>query len=327
MIAFVSLSAILLLLDWNNRSAGKPKELKQIAIFKISSRLLLEDTEQGVLKALSANGYTDGDNCRIVRYCAEGDMPTANTIAQTIVNQKFDIVITVSTPALQIMANANRDGKLIHVFGAVTDPYISGVGITGTEPHEHPPHLVGMGTFQPVEKGFETAKAMNPALKKVGTVWCTSEVCSEACIRLARRKCKELGIELLEASVENPTQVLEAAKSLTARGVEALWLGGDNVVESAIDQLLKACSEAKIPLFNHNAYEVHGNLLFALGANYSEVGLAVGSMAAKILNGANPAHFSVNNVVPDKLIINTKALNNINRAWNIDKFKQQAIVH
>lgn len=320
LVAFMVLSAILLSLDWNNRTKSESPRMKKIAIFKISSRLLLDETEKGILESLGKNGFVDGRNCIIQRYSAEGDMPTGNTIAQNIVSSGFDMVITISTPALQIMANANREGKVIHVFGTVTNPYISGVGITGEGPDQHPAHLVGMGTFQPVEKAFDLVKKINPEIKKIGTVWCTSEVCSEACIRLARKKCAELGIELIESSVESPTQVLESARSLTARGVEALWLGGDNVVESAIDQLLKACSEARIPLFNHNAYQVYGNLLFSLGADYFEVGRAVGQMASEILKGKKTSDYGVNNLVPDKLNINTDALQLIKGHWDVSAY-------
>jgi ABC-type uncharacterized transport system substrate-binding protein len=327
LLVFVGLSSVLLILDWNNREKSAPGKLTKIAIFKISTRILLEDTEKGVLESLEKNGFIHGENCLIERFSAEGDMPTANTIAQNIVGKGFDMVITISTPALQIMANANREGKVIHVFCTVTDPYISGVGITGIEPHQHPKHLVGMGTFQPVEKVFDIAKKMNPGLKRVGCVWCNSEVCSEACTRKARKKCAELGIELVEATVDNPTQVLEAARSVTARGVEAMWLGGDNVVESAADQLFKACAEAKIPLFNHNPYTVYGNLLFALGADYTEVGRAAGNMACEILRGKKTTEYGVNNLVPDRLVINTKALQNIKGDWDISAFLSEGTVY
>jgi putative ABC transport system substrate-binding protein len=248
-------------------------------------------------------------------------MPTANTIAQNIVSSKFDMVITISTPALQVMANANKKGEVMHVFCAVTDPYVSGVGITGTAPNQHPKHLVGIGTFQPVEKAFETARQMKPDLKKVGTVWCVSETCSEACVRLARKKCAELGIELVEASVENPTQILETAMSLTARGVEALWLGGDNVVESGIEQLINAANKAQIPLFTNNPYNIRGNALFGIGAEYSDVGRTAGNLAADILNGKPTSEIGVENVVPIKLIVNTEAVKNFKDKWDISKFE------
>ena len=46
--------------------------------------------------------------------------------------------------------------------------------------------------------------------------------------------------------------------SLTARGVEALWLGGDNVVELGVDQLINAANKAQIPLFINNPQIVYG---------------------------------------------------------------------
>ena len=320
LIAFLLTATILLILDLENRSSQNDDKLTSIAIFKITSRLILDQSEDGILFALKEKGFVDGKTCTIKRYSAEGDMGTANTIAQNIVSSKFDMVITISTPALQVMANANRKGSVTHVFCTVTDPYGSGVGITGTGPHEHPPHLVGIGTFQPVEEAIEIAKKMNPDLKVLGTVWCTSEVCSEACVKLARKKCAELDIKLLEMSVETTTQVLEAAMSLTARGVQALWLGGDNVVESAIDQLINAANRAQIPLFTNNPYNVYGNVLFAFGANYYDVGKLAGEMSADILNGKPTTEIGVENVVPNYLEINADALNNIKDYWNIDAF-------
>ncbi len=320
MLALILTASVLLILDFGNRTAHQKKDLYSIAIFKINSRLILDETEHGILEALADKGFVDGKNCHIKVFSPEGDMPTANMIAQNIVSNPFDLVITISTPALQVMANANKKGKLLHVFSTVTDPYIAGVGITGSAPDEHPPHLVGIGTFQPVEKAFDIAKQMKPDLKKVGTVWCTSEVCSEACVRLARKKCRELDIDLVEAGIESTTQILEAAMSLTSRGVEALWLGGDNVVESGIDQLINAAAKAKIPLFTNNPYRVYGNALFGVGADYFEVGKAAGSLAADILNGKPTNEIGVGNVVPNKLVINREALKNITQKWDLSGF-------
>jgi ABC-type uncharacterized transport system substrate-binding protein len=319
--AILIAAAILLLLDLNNRKSVEKGESFKIAVFKMSSRVSLDEAERGVIEGLSQRGFIDGKTCTIKKFSAEGDMATANTIAQNIVSSKFDMVITMSTPILQIMANANKKGDVIHIFCGVTDPYVSGVGITGTAPNQHPKHLVGIGTFQPVEKAFETARQMKPDLKKVGTVWCVSETCSEACVKLARKKCAELGIELVEASVENPTQILETAMSLTARGVEALWLGGDNVVESGIDQLINAANKAQIPLFTNNPYNIHGNTLFGIGAEYSDVGRTAGNLAADVLNGKPTTEIGVENVVPIKLIVNHKAVKNFKDKWDISMFE------
>lgn len=323
LIALCIAAAGLLILDLDNRETENKEDSFRIAIFKMASRLVLDQSEEGILEGLRDKGFVEGENCIIKKYCAEGDMPTANMIAQNIVSSHFDMVITISTPALQVMANANKEGKIKHVFCAVTDPYAAGVGITGSGPNEHPSHLVGIGTFQPVEEAFDIAKQIQPTLRKVGTVWCASEVCSEACVKLARNKCKELNIELVEVTVESTTQILEAAMSLTSRGVEALWLGGDNVVEAGIGQLINAAQKAQIPLFTNNPYNLYGNALFAMGAEYSEVGKVAGELAADVLNGKPTIEIGVANVVPNNLKFNREALSNMKEKWDISQFDKE----
>jgi len=320
-VALILCCGVLLLFDLNNRKTEVRQEVIKIATFKICSRMVLDEIERGVLTSLKERGYANGKKCSIQQFNAEGDMGVANMIANNIVNGGFDYVITASTPALQVMANANKKGKVMHIFCGVTDPYVSGVGITGTEPSQHPPHLVGVGSFQPVERAFDIARQMNPGLKKVGTVWCTSETCSEACVKLARKKCKALGIELMEMSVENANQILESAMSLTARGAQALWLGGDNVVETGIDQLINASEKANIPLFTNSAYNVYGNTLFGIGAEYFEVGRLAGNMTADIIEGKSPREIRVENIVPENLKVNPKALKNVKEGWSVAGFE------
>jgi ABC-type uncharacterized transport system substrate-binding protein len=324
-LALLITAGILLLLDLGNRKTTGKERTLHIAIFKIASRKVLDEAEKGILEALASRGYSNGKTCVIERFCAEGDMPVANTIAQNIISSKFDMVITISTPALQVMANANKKGSVMHIFCAVTDPYASGVSITGSAPDQHPRHLVGIGTFQPVEKAFEIAKQMKPDLKKVGTVWCTSETCSEACVKLARKKCAALGIELVEMGIENSTQILETAMSVTMRGVEALWVGGDNVVETGIDQMVNAAAKARLPLFTNNPYNIYGNILFGFGAEYYEVGNIAGKMAADVLEGKSTNEIGVENVVPNKLKVNPEAFKNMKDYWDITPFSESII--
>ncbi|MFP4471531.1 MAG: ABC transporter substrate binding protein, partial [Bacteroidales bacterium] len=127
-------SAILLLSDMEQRRsyAGQPRqEYPQIAIMQITSTPLLDNHINGVIDRLDASGMVAADRSNIRRFNPQGDMGTANTIAREIVNGPCEMVITSSTVALQIFAKANQDKKKHHVFGAVTDPYGTGVGITG----------------------------------------------------------------------------------------------------------------------------------------------------------------------------------------------------
>ncbi len=312
----VAVSAVLLLSDLKNRdNSARDKEITRIAVFRFNSNQILEETENGVLERIMASSDYKNNRIQIRRYCAEGDMPTANTIARSIISEKFNIVVSISTPGLQVMANANKNGEVLHVFCAVTDPIGSGVGITGPGAAEHPPHLVGIGTFQPVEAVFRTAYAMNPNFRKVGVVWCASETCSEACVKKARKICAELGIELVETSVESSSQVFEAATSVCARNVDALWIGGDNVVEPAISLLVAAGLKNHIPLISNNPMHVFKGSLVSLGANYFEVGKTAGDLAVDLINGLPPTSVEVKNIVPERLYLNDSIRKIMKGTW------------
>ncbi len=219
-------SAVLLLTDRQRKTGGagssgvgaaSPVKLRSIALFQHVSQATLEEGAQGVFAGLEQSGYQQGRTLAVRRYCAEGDAATANTIAREIIGGDAELVITLSTPSLQSIAAANRDAKRLHVFGMVSDPVVAGVGISRDDPRKHPPYMVGLGTMQPVAEVFKLARRLDPSLKKVGVAWNPSEANSEACTKVARAVCKELGIELLEANVDGSAAVREAVGSLIGR--------------------------------------------------------------------------------------------------------------
>lgn len=329
-VAILLASSVLLLSDVSRRprtelggsasekaaGAEPVKKAVKVALLQMASQPILEDGAAGVVSALAEKGYVEGQLLTLKRFNAAGDMATANAMAQELSGGDYDLVITLSTPCLQAMANANKKTAVPHVFGMVSDPSIAGVGI-GPQPHEHPAHLVGIGTLPPADRSIELAREVNPKLSRIGVVWNPAEVNSEIATKAARAMCQKLHIELLEANAENTAAVREAAASLIDRQVEALWVGGDVTVLGAIDVVIKAAQQAKIPVFTC----IPGNkgTLFDLGANYFEVGRKVGSLASEVLDGASMSQLKWERAVPPKLFVNKLALDGLSSDW---KFPQ-----
>ncbi|MCX7002235.1 MAG: ABC transporter substrate-binding protein [bacterium] len=316
-VALISACAALLLLsDWRGRAARR-SAVPRVALFVFASRPIMEDCERGCLEALAARGYRAGETMQLQRFNAESDLPTASTIAKGIVDARVTVAITFSTPCLQAMAASNRDGLVPHVFGAVTDPYASGVGLDRAQPAAHPPWLTGIGTFEPVRAAFRLARELRPALRRVGVVWCTSETCSEACVRVARDECRVLGITLLEAPIISSVEVPDAAKALVARGAEALWIGGDNIVGMAARTVIDIGRVARIPVFANAPIHATIGALFGLGADYVEVGRITGNVAADVLDGRAPATMPIQEGVPRQLALNTDVPALLRDSWRI----------
>ena len=323
-------SAVLLVSDLDRRGrrnaqATAASRLPRIAVMQFTSAAVLDDAVTGVLAGLRAGGYEDGRTARIQKFNASGDYATGNAMARDIVAGGYDLIITASTPAVQIMAAANRDGKTVHIFGAVTDPYGSGIGITGPEPHQHPRHLVGIGTFQPVARTFALARQMSPGIRRVGVVWNPTEHNSEVCVKAARAQCQTLGIELVEANAGNTSEVAEAVRSVLARDIDAIWVGGDTVAISSITTILSAGRGAHVPVFTNDPTDASRGALFGLGASYFEVGRTIADLAVRILRGADPRTFRVDNVVPERFGLNETVLAGFAATWKAsDELRHRA---
>ncbi|HRJ72628.1 MAG TPA: ABC transporter substrate-binding protein [Terrimicrobiaceae bacterium] len=321
LVLIAAASALLLVSDLGSRakteeaSARSGKKTASVAVLQHASQAILDQGREGMAAGLAEQGWVLGKNLELKRYNAEGDMPVAQAIAREMANGGHDLLLTISTPSLQAVANANRSSKVPHVFALVTDPKAAGVGITA--PREHPPWIAGFGTMQPVVKAFETARTINPDLRSVGVVWNAAEANSEAQIKLARKVCQEMGISLSEATVENSAGVGEAAASLTARGVEAIWVNGDVTVITAIDAVIAAANKAGIPVFTVIPPNVKRGALFDLGADYREVGRLAGVLAGEILNGKDPADVAIENVMPEIQTVNLQTAKRLNPGWNV----------
>jgi ABC-type uncharacterized transport system substrate-binding protein len=297
---------------------GEATTMPRIGIFQHASVPVLDDSVRGIRDGLGANGWRDGETAHVTLYNAQGEIATANAIAREITDGRFDLLITTSTQSLQAVANANKAGRTVHVFGIVADPYVTGVGLDRANPLAHPRHLVGQAILFPVSKVFATARRMLPSLKTVGVAWDPSQVNSRRFVEQARAVSQELGIVLLEAQVENTAGVREAVHSLISRGAQALWVGGDITVSNAIDTVVATCRQARIAVFSQLPGDPRRGTVFDLGFDYYEAGKACGELAARILNGADPAAIPIHDagdLVPHRLLLNRKALRGLKDPW------------
>ena len=315
-ILIISASAALLLSDLGRRTVSA-RSVPHIGLLQHASTMLLDEGTRGAIDGLAENGFIDGKTIVIDKFNAQGDISVGNSIAKQMVNARYDLLLTMSTLSLQAVANANRGGKTVQVFGLVADPVVAGVGITRNNPLDHPRNLVGIGSFLPVQDAFQIARQMFPALKRVGVAWNPAEANSRAYVERAREVCQHWGIELLEATVENSNSVLEAEDSLVARGAEVLWIGGDVTVSVAADSVVLVGRRAHIPVFTITPGKPDRGTLFDYGTDFYQIGKQTGELATRILRGADPIQIPVINEVPIHFVVNATALKDLKQQWRI----------
>src|SRR5215470_7122949 len=295
-------SAALLLSDLGRRTTTA-HTIPRVGLLQHASTMLLDEGTRGAIDALAEHGFVDGKTVILEQFNAHGDITVGNSIAAEMVQARYDLLLTMSTLSLQAVANANRGGKTVQVFGLVADPAVAGVGISWDDPLKHPANLVGYGSFLPVPDAFTIAREMFPGLQRIGVAWNPAEANSRAFVEKAREACQQMGIELLEANVENSNSVLEAEQSLVARDAEALWISGDVTVSVAADSVVAVGQRARIPVFSITPGKPDRGTLFDYGADFYQVGRQTGDLGAQILRGADPAQIPIRNIVPTYFVI------------------------
>jgi putative ABC transport system substrate-binding protein len=324
-------SAILLVADIDRRASGTTRAIR-LAILQHVESTLMEDGVRGVMESLAARGYRHNEGgVTIDRFNAQGDMATSVAIANQLVGGGYDLVITSSTPSMQAVANANREGKTRHVFALVADPFASGVGLDRGQPLAHPRHMVGQGSFPPVDVAFEYARTMLPSLARVGVAWNPAESNSLAFVQRGRDVAKRMGLTLLEANADSTAAVNDAVNSLIARDAQAIWVGGDNTIAAAIDSVIAVARRNRVPVFSVLPGPPDRGSLFDTGFDFVEVGRQTGQLAADVLGGADMTAIpivDVGEIVQPYLSINSTILDGLREPWRIpdDLLKRANVV-
>ena len=277
-----------------------------IGISQFSSTAPIDDAVSGITDALTGAGYIDGENCRIDFKNAQGDYSTAQSIAQKFVADKVDIIITASTPCLQVTATVNK--TIPHVFGAVTDPFRMGIA---EDPEHHQENITGIATFQPVDETIELITKVLPEAKNIGVIWNPTEACSEACTEIMRKGVVPRNLTLKEITVTGSNEVLTAAQALAEKDVDVFFVSGDNTVTLALDSVVGVGREKRIPVVTNSPVDTGKGALFSLGADYYTVGEETGKLAVRVIKGEKPADIPIQKLVPQKLSLNNEVADSL----------------
>ncbi len=271
--------------------AADTKKKARIGVVQFALEPNVELCKQGILKALSDNGYVDTKNIDIIYKNAQADFSLIHSIIQDFIRRKVDIIVPLSTPCVQSASQiaGNRDDTKV-VFTYIYDPYAIGAART---PTDHPPNMTGVACFPPVEKMLDLIAEIFPGRKKIGVVWNSSEANSEAVLKKVRSHGEKIGLEIVEATVTGPAEVLEASKSLVIKGAQVFLNGGDNTLNVSYDSFAQVADRNGIPVFSVDSELIERGTFVALGPDYHQTGYDGGTYLARILGGESPAGLPV----------------------------------
>lgn len=223
-------------------------------------------------------------------YNGQADSTTLNQMTSQMIADGVDVIIPIATPAAQIVQTATEDNQIPVVFSAVSDP----VGAGLVESMEAPgANITGTSDALNTNAILDLMFTANPDIKAVGLLYSQSEDSSKQPIADAKAYLDEKGIEYVEKTGTNNTEVSQAADALVAAGVDAVFTPTDNTVMTAELAIYEKFLDAGIPHYaGADSFALNGAFC-GYGVDYTNLGTATADMAVEILQGADPAATSV----------------------------------
>jgi len=255
----------------------------RIGIAQIVSHPSLDAIRAGFKDCMGTLGY---DNVSYDEQNPEGDQAALTSIANNFKSANLDLVVAITTPVAQAMAQAMPDRSII--FAGVTDPVGAGLVTSFEAPGGN---LTGTSDYPPIDAQIELIKDIKPDVKTIGVVYSSSEVNAEIQLNLAKDAAAKLGIEVRAAAITNSSEVQQAAASL--KGVDAFYVGNDNAVVSAIEGLIQAAEQQKVPVITADPDSVSKGATASYAVDQHEMGCESAKLADQVLQGANPGDLPV----------------------------------
>lgn len=281
--------------------AGQSSKVYKIGISQFVEHPALDSARKGFIDGLKENGFEEGKNLEIIIENAQADFSTTQAIANKLVNEKVDLILAIATPSAQAAAKATKDIPIL--ITAVTDPVDAGLVKSMEKPGTN---VTGTTDMNPVKDQLKLLKEIIPSAKNLGIIYNAAEPNSIVQVNIAKEAAEELDLTIFEATAANTSEINQAVQSLVGK-VDAIYTPTDNTVASAISNIVKVANDAKIPILAAERGEVEGGALATLGIDYYLLGKQTGKMAARVLNGENPAEMPIESSKDLKLIINKKS--------------------
>lgn len=277
-------------------SESSAEETFKIGITQIVEHPALDAARLGFIEALKEAGYED--RVEFIEKNAQGDMPTAQVIAQSFVDEHVDMIYAIATPTAQAALNATTEIPIM--ISAVTDPVAAGLVDSNSSPNTN---VSGTSDEAPVDLQLQLLKDLGVDGTKIGFIYNTSEKNSEVQLAMVQEEAAKLGMTVKALGITSLTE-LEQGIDVLLDEVDVIYTPTDNMVASGIQLVTnKALEKGKAVLGAESAH-VEAGALATCGVDYFALGKQTGEMAVKVLEGQNISEMPVEKALNPEVTIN-----------------------
>jgi ABC-type uncharacterized transport system substrate-binding protein len=259
-----------------------PARLEMIAY---TESVPAEETIAGFQRGMQESPFKEGADYTLTIRNAQGDIGVLSSLFDAAEVAKTDLLIPISTPALQAAIRKVKDRPV--VFSMVANPIAAGAGKSY---EDHLPNFTGITVLAPAGEMLDLLAKHYPSYKKIGTLYCPAEVNSTDLLELLVSEAKARGMTVESVAVSTPSELADAAMSLASKPIDAIVQISDNLSSGGFSAIARAARQTRKPLFSLNSTTISQGAAIALGRDYEDAGVATAHVVTRVLSGESPAN-------------------------------------
>jgi putative ABC transport system substrate-binding protein len=275
-----------------------------IGVLEYGSSSRFEPLLAAFKEGLVESGYVDGRNLRIEYRYAGYDSDKVERLATELVRDKVQAIFAPTTWAVHGAKAATKTIPV--VFAGVNDP----VGVGFVKSLAHPGgNITGISIASAAltAKRVELMHDLFPTATRVGIIY--DKDAARACqieLKDIARASQRLRIDVREYSYDSPDDVRESFKSGQRANVAAVLIPTTMEARRAMDELVSASTESRMPTIHANRVSVEAGGLISYGPDNYWAYRRAGNYVARILKGTKPEDLPVELPTTFELAINLK---------------------
>jgi len=260
--------------------------VKRIGILNWSEDLVgYGQAYKGIIDGLHANGYQEGFNIHIDYQNAQGNDAEAKKLLKRFVQSKYDLIVTIGSPASLAALDAVKEREIPVVFTVVGNPKETGIINDWSAPGKN---VTGVSIDIPLEIYYSKLRSIMPNAKKLGIIYVNKYATAKAASRSAAAIAPQFGFEPhMIAMDEGNLDRLEDVVGPLRRKIDVVFFTADPVLysETMMKKFIPAFKKIGVPaMILSDNYLKYGALL-AINSSFYNMGRQTVPHIVKVMNG------------------------------------------
>ena len=251
-------------------------------------------------QALREQGYVEGQNIVVEWRAADGRADRARLLADELVRLKVDVIVALTTAAVQAAKEATRTIPIVMVSGEpvrtglVTSLARPGGNVTG----------VSLLAAELSEKRIELLREILPGVTRLATLVNRASPFATPFVEESQAAARKAGVHLRVLDVRQPADVEVAFGTMVKERMGAVIVGSGVAAPEWRTQALALRHRIPAVYFQRQFAEAGG--LASFGAHLADANRRAITFVDRILKGAKPADLPVEQPTKFELVINLK---------------------